>query len=140
MNTDFKEYFSTRNGKNLANGASLFKFTFHLRRERRVFCLSEESDLVQCHCSIMHAYIYMYDNTLGGGLLMTYLQNTNINDRWLIRRGKIPKRFLASAAPARPRSSLHVQWKKEGMAEKLIFKQRNGTVLWSCLGGNCHRG
>lgn len=67
MNTDFKEYFSTRNGKNLANGASLFKFTFHLRRERRVFCLSEESDLVQCHCSIMHAYIYMYDNTLGGG-------------------------------------------------------------------------
>lgn len=81
----------------------------------------------------MHAYIYMYDNTLGG-LPMTYLQNTNINDRRLIKRGKIPTRFLASAAPARPRSSLHVQWKKEGMAEKLIFKQRNCAVLWNCLG------
>lgn len=77
---------------------------------------------MQCHCSILHAYIYMYDNTLGG-LLMTYLQNTNINDRWLIKRGKIPKRFLASAAPVRPPSLLHAQWKKEGMAEELIFKQ-----------------
>lgn len=67
MNTDFKEYYSARNGKNLANGAaSLLKFTFHLRGEKRLFCLSEESDLVQCHCSIMHAYIYMYDNPLGG--------------------------------------------------------------------------
>lgn len=89
---------------------------------------------MQCHCSIMLAYIYMYDNTLGGGLLMTYLQNTNINDRWLIKRGTILKRFLASAAPARPRSLLHVQWKKEGMAEKLIFKRGNCTVLWNCLG------
>lgn len=37
MNMDFKEYFSTRNGKNLENGAaSLFKFTFYLRRETQV--------------------------------------------------------------------------------------------------------
>lgn len=64
---------------------------------------------------------------------MTYLQNTNINDRWLIKRGKIPKRFLASAAPARSHSFLHVQWKKEGMADKFIFKQRNCTVSWNCL-------
>lgn len=39
-----------------------------------------------------------------------YLQNPETNDRRIVKRGKIPKRFLTSAAAPSPRSFHWAQW------------------------------
>lgn len=67
----------------------------------------------------------MYDITLGGGLLIMYLQKPEINDHRIVQRGKIP--------PPRPRS-FHRRSGTVAVAEELIFQHQNCTASWNRLG------